>query len=203
LKKFYSLASIVFVGRTLVDLGQRQAGSDMIEPCALGKAVIVGPHTGNFAEPMRCFKAADAIIEVKDAGELEQAVATLLSTTQKGVDMGHRAQKVVKENQGATTRNGQILYDILIDTILPPEAPAISPEADAMAADAVSDDTADKVDIKPLASSAASTPLPPELESPLPRPSAPQPPPARTLRGNLNDDLPPPDFIIPHDPSPR
>ena len=32
LRKFYVLAEIVFVGRTLVDLGSRQHGSDMMEP---------------------------------------------------------------------------------------------------------------------------------------------------------------------------
>ena len=209
LKKFYSLASIVFVGRTLVDLGQRQAGSDMIEPAALGKPVIVGPHTGNFAEPVRCFKVADAIMVVSDAAELEQAVAVLLSTPQKATDIGRRAQQVVKENQGATTRNGQILYDILIDRILPPESPAISPEAETIAQAAISDESPDDAMATPTA--ARSGPLSPaiprsaaaETDTPLPRSSAPQPPPARTLRGNLNDDLPPPDFIIPHDPSPR
>ena len=42
LRKFYSLASVVFVGRTLLDQGQRQRGSDMIEPAALAKPTIVG-----------------------------------------------------------------------------------------------------------------------------------------------------------------
>ena len=35
LRKFYSVADVVFVGRTLLDLGPRQRGSDMIEPAAL------------------------------------------------------------------------------------------------------------------------------------------------------------------------
>ena len=34
LRKFYAMADVVFVGRTLVDLGHRQHGSDMIEPAA-------------------------------------------------------------------------------------------------------------------------------------------------------------------------
>src|SRR5207237_2238449 len=52
LRDFYSIADVVFVGRTLVDLGPRQHGSDMIEPAALGRPVIVGRFTGNFAEAM-------------------------------------------------------------------------------------------------------------------------------------------------------
>jgi len=45
LRKFYSLARVVFVGRSLVPMG----GSDMMEAAALGKPVIVGPYTENFA----------------------------------------------------------------------------------------------------------------------------------------------------------
>src|SRR5690606_10044041 len=65
LRKFYSLADVVFVGRTLVDLGHRQHGSDMIEPAALAKPVIVGPFTHNFADAMRKFRAAEAMVEVQ------------------------------------------------------------------------------------------------------------------------------------------
>src|SRR5688572_17350686 len=63
LRKFYSIADVVFVGRTLVDLGPRQHGSDMIEPAALAKPVIVGPYTGNFADVMARFGTVDAIME--------------------------------------------------------------------------------------------------------------------------------------------
>src|SRR5439155_3933873 len=52
LRKFYALADLVVVGRTLVDLGSSQHGSDMIEPAALAKPTIVGPYTGNFADAM-------------------------------------------------------------------------------------------------------------------------------------------------------
>src|SRR5580704_10462580 len=45
LRKFYAMADVVFSGRSLVDLGHRQHGSDMIEPAALAKPSIVGPFT--------------------------------------------------------------------------------------------------------------------------------------------------------------
>ena len=65
LRKFYSLADVVFVGRSLVNLGSKQWGSDMIEPAALAKPVAIGPWTHNFAES-QCgsFKAANAMVEV-------------------------------------------------------------------------------------------------------------------------------------------
>src|SRR5438045_2935467 len=70
LRKFYSLADVCFVGRTLVDLGPRQHGSDMIEPAALRRPVIVGPYTANFAEAMNRFRQNESIIEVPDGPAL-------------------------------------------------------------------------------------------------------------------------------------
>ena len=46
LRKFYALASCVFVGRSLVPMG----GSDMIEAAALAKPTVFGPHTFNFPQ---------------------------------------------------------------------------------------------------------------------------------------------------------
>lgn len=113
LRKFYSLASIVFVGRTLVDLGPRQHGSDMIEPAALGRPVIVGRFTGNFAEAMRKFREADAMLEVDDAAALTESVRVLLSTPAEATAMGRRAQNVVRQEQGATARHVDLILQHL------------------------------------------------------------------------------------------
>ena len=113
LRDFYSVANLVFVGRTLVDLGDRQHGSDMIEPAALGKAVIVGPYTGNFAEAMQKFRAREAIMEVADEAGLEQAIGVLLSTPKEALAMSRRAAEVVKHEQGATARHAAIVLQIL------------------------------------------------------------------------------------------
>ncbi|MDB5334059.1 MAG: waaA [Phycisphaerales bacterium] len=108
LRKFYSLADVVFVGRTLVDLGSKQHGSDMIEPAALAKPVIVGPFTGNFAEVTNCFRKADALREVRDAAGLREAVAEML-TSPAAKEMGLRAQQVVRNEQGATARHVEMI----------------------------------------------------------------------------------------------
>jgi 3-deoxy-D-manno-octulosonic-acid transferase len=106
LRKFYSLADVVFVGRTLVDLGPRQHGSDMIEPAALAKPVIVGPYTGNFTEVMNRFRATGAMREIRRAEELAPAVAEILAADSS---LGARAQQVVRENQGATGANAEVI----------------------------------------------------------------------------------------------
>ncbi len=108
LRKFYSLATVVLAGRSLVDLGPRQHGSDMIEPAALGKPVVVGPFTHNFAEPMNCFLAADAM-RVIEANGLTSAIESLLSDPQSATAMGGRAKEVVRQKQGATARHVEII----------------------------------------------------------------------------------------------
>lgn len=120
LRKFYSLADVVLVGRTLVDLGPRQHGSDMIEPAALAKPVIVGPFTGNFTEVMNAFGAAGGMVEVRDPADVAGAVERLLTDRDAAREMARRAQDVVRREQGATQRH---VEEILKH--LPP--PAASP----------------------------------------------------------------------------
>jgi 3-deoxy-D-manno-octulosonic-acid transferase len=120
LRKFYSMADLVFVGRTLVDLGQKQHGSDMIEPAALAKPVIVGPFTTNFAEAMNRFREAGAMREIHPSKEvlpsqaLRDAATELLSDPAKATEMGKFAQEVVRKNQGATARNVETILSYLV-----------------------------------------------------------------------------------------
>ena len=89
LRKFYALADVVFVGRTLADLGHRQHGSDMIEPAALGKPVVVGPFTANFAEAMNCFRQADAMVVVQNwRRNSRERLSALLKDSDRAKAMG-------------------------------------------------------------------------------------------------------------------
>src|SRR5438067_6095394 len=109
LRKFYSLADVVFAGRSLVNLGARQHGSDMIEPAALAKPVIVGPFTGNFAEVMNKLRAADAVMEVVDEQTLRETVSVLLYSPEQATAMARRAQAVVVKEKGATLRHAEVV----------------------------------------------------------------------------------------------
>jgi 3-deoxy-D-manno-octulosonic-acid transferase len=113
LRNFYSLADLVFVGRSLVDLGSKQHGSDMIEPAALGRPVIVGPHTGNFTDVMRRFIEADAMRIVHDEDQLRDALTELLASPQTALAMGKRSREVVRRGQGATERHVKVILDVL------------------------------------------------------------------------------------------
>jgi len=113
LRKFYSMADVVFCGRSLVNLGPRQHGSDMIEPAALGKPVLVGPFTGNFSEAMNKFRAAEAVMEVVDEATLMQTVSVLLYSPDQAAAMARRAQQVVLQERGATLRHAEVIVGLL------------------------------------------------------------------------------------------
>ena len=121
LRAFYALADVAFVGRSLVDLGPSQHGSDMIEPAALGVPVVVGTHTANFAEPMRALRAAGAVVEVPDrapdqgatVGGLYRAVRDLLLDAPEARQRGRRGREVVRAGRGATRRHLDVLLDLL------------------------------------------------------------------------------------------
>lgn len=113
LRTFYSLAALVVVGRSLVDLGQRQHGSDMIEPAALAKPVIVGPYTHNFADAMLKFRAAGAMIEVNNRDELYQQLRRLLDDADLRIQLGQRAADVVRNEQGATAAHVELILKYL------------------------------------------------------------------------------------------
>ena len=109
LRRFYALADVVFVGRTLVPMG----GSDPMEVAALGKAMVVGPHTDNFQMPIDALRRADAVRVIESADALPALVRELLNDVALRRSLADRARKVVLENQGATARTVDRLIDIL------------------------------------------------------------------------------------------
>lgn len=100
LKKFYSLGTVVFVGRTLVRMG----GSDMMEPTALGKCTIFGPHTFNFKQTVNVLLKSAGAIEVKDSRELFETIQKCLDDDVLRGKTAHNGQEVIKQNQGATQK---------------------------------------------------------------------------------------------------
>ena len=105
LRFFYQTADLVFVGKSLTAEG----GQNPIEPAALGKAVVVGPHMQNFPEIMPRFIAGQGIMQVKNAAELEKAFEQLLDSPERRAELGERARDVVEENQGSIGRTADFI----------------------------------------------------------------------------------------------
>jgi 3-deoxy-D-manno-octulosonic-acid transferase len=109
LKFFYEAADVVFVGKSLMAEG----GQNPIEPAALGKAVVFGPNMQNFTSIVRAFLAAQAVVQVRDAGEMESTIAELLSDDRRRAELGARALGVVRQNLGATERTVELISERL------------------------------------------------------------------------------------------
>jgi 3-deoxy-D-manno-octulosonic-acid transferase len=116
LRKLYSLADVVFVGRTLADMG----GSDMMEVAALAKPTIVGRHTENFADVMRRLTAGDGICVIDTdlndpnaAQKLADAASRLLTDRDAAQTLADNGRNVVKQNRGATQRTLDGLLEIM------------------------------------------------------------------------------------------
>jgi 3-deoxy-D-manno-octulosonic-acid transferase len=101
LRKFYSLASVIFVGRSLVPMG----GSDMMEAAALGKCTIFGPYAFNFKQTVDELLAANGAIMVKDKEELLKALQKCLLESAYADKIARNGQEVIRKNQGATQKS--------------------------------------------------------------------------------------------------
>ena len=109
LAALYREATLVFVGGSLVDVG----GHSPLEPAACGKAVVFGPHMDHFAEAAEQFIGQGAGIQVRDAGEMAEAMAALLNDRAKLEARGKAAAQLVLENQGAVARTVALIARVL------------------------------------------------------------------------------------------
>ncbi len=109
LTKFYSLATVVFVGRSLVAMG----GSDMMESAALGKCTIFGPHTFNFKQTVDVLLKGEGAIEVNDPDELFKILEKCLTDIAYAQHIAANGREVIKQNQGATDRTVEAITGLL------------------------------------------------------------------------------------------
>ena len=121
LASFYPHASVVFVGKSLT----AQGGQNPIEPAAVGKPVVFGQNMQNFADVVKLFLAKQAVLQVRDAADLEQTLKQLFSDPARRAALGSAALKVVEENQGAIHRTVDMILEHLAGGdlyIVPPKA---------------------------------------------------------------------------------
>jgi 3-deoxy-D-manno-octulosonic-acid transferase len=126
LRYFYEHATAVFVGKSLTARG----GQSPIEPGALGKALLFGPHMDNFRAVAASFVQGGGAIQVADAAELERALAGLLAEPSRRAELGRNALRVVRENQGSVARTADLILEQIRDddVYVTPEVPAAPAE---------------------------------------------------------------------------
>lgn len=112
LAQLYHVATVVFVGGSLVDTG----GHNILEPAVFGKPIVFGPYMQNFAEIAETFLNNAAAIQVRDGRELESTLLGLLGDPVRRASLGAAARALVEANRGA---RGRTLATIA--QLLPPE----------------------------------------------------------------------------------
>jgi 3-deoxy-D-manno-octulosonic-acid transferase len=106
---YYAACDCAFIGGSLLPLG----GQNLIEACALGKPVLIGEHTFNFALVTDEAVAAGAAQRVHDAGHMLQLASTLLQGDAARAQMGERAAAFANRHRGATARTVELLRPLI------------------------------------------------------------------------------------------
>ena len=109
LAQVYQVATVVFVGGSLVDMG----GHNILEPAVFGKPIVFGPHMQNFSEIANTFLTNDAAVQVPSERGLEDALVALLTDSVRRARLGAAARALVESNRGARNRTLAVIADLL------------------------------------------------------------------------------------------
>jgi 3-deoxy-D-manno-octulosonic-acid transferase len=109
LRKFYSLATVIFVGRSLVPMG----GSDRAEAAALGRCTIFGPYTFNFKQTVDDLLKDNGAIQVTNEQQLLEIIEKCLCNPAFAKEIARNGQNVIRKNQGATKRTIEQIKNLL------------------------------------------------------------------------------------------
>ncbi len=97
---YLAFADIVIVGGSFLPLG----GQNLIEACAAGKPVIMGPSTFNFSEAARLAEDQGAMVKVSDALAAMRTAKRLLQDVAARKLMADAGLQLVAANRGATDK---------------------------------------------------------------------------------------------------
>jgi 3-deoxy-D-manno-octulosonic-acid transferase len=109
LAQLFQVATVVFVGGSLVDAG----GHNILEPAVFGKPIVFGPHMHNFAEIARTFLDNGAAVQVRSGRELESTLLELLGDPVRRASLGAAARALVEANRGARGKTLAALAELL------------------------------------------------------------------------------------------
>ena len=119
LESFYGACDVAFVGGSLVPHG----GQNMLEPAALGRAVVFGPHTWNFRADVELLLGVRAVVQIGGLDELDAALERLLGDQALRAELGERAVALIRGNQGATARTLELIAPLLDRCVGDPPPP--------------------------------------------------------------------------------
>ncbi|MBV1788370.1 lipid IV(A) 3-deoxy-D-manno-octulosonic acid transferase [Marinobacterium sp. D7] len=105
LMQIYAAADIAFVGGSFSGTG----GHNPLEPAALGKPVLMGPDTFNFAQITQALSDAGGLVQVADEVGLLRTLRELVGNAERCAAMAQAARRFVADNRGALDRLQQLV----------------------------------------------------------------------------------------------
>ena len=108
---YYTACDLAFIGGSLLPTG----GQNLIEACACGKPVLLGPHTYNFAEASENAIAQGAGIRVYDAAQIFKTAFDLILDRERLLQMSQAAQRFAESEGGATQRIIRLIGNVLVE----------------------------------------------------------------------------------------
>lgn len=106
---YYTACDFAFIGGSLLPLG----GQNLIEACACGKPVLLGPHTFNFAQASEDAVSQGAAVRVTDAAGVFQATFDLLVDGAQREAMSATGLRFAEGKRGATQRTLGLIRGVI------------------------------------------------------------------------------------------
>lgn len=98
--RYYASSQVAIIAGSFAPLG----GQNLIEACAVGLPVIVGPHTRNFEQASADAIQEGAALRAPDADSAIQLALQLLNEPQRQAKMGEAGAQWVRQHAGAVAR---------------------------------------------------------------------------------------------------
>jgi 3-deoxy-D-manno-octulosonic-acid transferase len=98
---YYAAADVAIIGGSFLPLG----GQNLIEACAAGTPVVLGPSMFNFAEATRLALEAGAALQCASTGEALRAALDLCADRPRRDRMGEAGRRLCAAHRGATGRH--------------------------------------------------------------------------------------------------
>ncbi len=105
---YYAAADVAVIGGSFASLG----GQNLIEACAAGVPVVLGPSMFNFAEATRLAIAAGAALQAENAPAAMRQALLLLSDQEKRTAMGEAGMKLCAVHRGATRKHLELCEEL-------------------------------------------------------------------------------------------
>jgi 3-deoxy-D-manno-octulosonic-acid transferase len=102
---YYAASDVAIIGGSLLPFGAQ----NLIEACAAGCPVVVGPHIYNFAEVVQLALEAGAAVRVDDAAAAVTAASELLRDPARARRMGDAGLAFTRDHRGAAVKVAELL----------------------------------------------------------------------------------------------